>query len=123
MYYNHLRKLWDEMQSLCIVLDRTYDGCFCGLNSKLTELEYRNRLLRFLMGLNDVFEHVRNQILSMEPLPTTGKAYYLINQVEKHKQLSGWMHNNDNNITCVARNALKKLEVDKRDMKTGRIYI
>ncbi|XP_031282657.1 uncharacterized protein LOC116141274 [Pistacia vera] len=41
----------------------------------------------FLMGLNDSFDHVRNQILVMDPLPTINKAYSMILRVEKQREV------------------------------------
>ncbi|KAJ0101643.1 hypothetical protein Patl1_06341 [Pistacia atlantica] len=34
--------------------------------------------MQFLMGLNDSFDHVRNQILVMDPLPIINKAHSMI---------------------------------------------
>lgn len=45
--------------------------------------------------LNEVFEGVRNQILPMDPLPSVSKAYYLISQVEKQKQVVGLINSNE----------------------------
>ena len=44
------------------------------------------------MGLNSGYEVVRNQILSMDPLPNVNKAYYIVQQVEKQKQMSEIMN-------------------------------
>ncbi|GJT50340.1 retrotransposon protein, putative, ty1-copia subclass [Tanacetum coccineum] len=49
---------------------------------------YRSKLMHFLMRLNDDFEAVRNQIMSMDPFPNINKAYYIVQQVEKHKQVT-----------------------------------
>ncbi|GKD97799.1 hypothetical protein Tco_1381696 [Tanacetum coccineum] len=40
------------------------------------------------MRLNDDYEAVRNQILSMDPLPNLNKAYYIVKHVEKQKQVT-----------------------------------
>lgn len=37
------------------------------------------------MKLNDDFKSVRNQMLSMDPLPNINNAYYIVQQVEKQK--------------------------------------
>ncbi|GKD45704.1 hypothetical protein Tco_1270349, partial [Tanacetum coccineum] len=36
----------------------------------------------------DEFESVRNQILPVDPLPNINKAYYIVQQVEKQKQVT-----------------------------------
>ena len=37
----------------------------------------------FLMGLDDSFNTVRSQVLSIDPLPTLGRAYAMTAQEEK----------------------------------------
>lgn len=46
-----------------------------------------DRLIQFLLGLNDSFDHVRNQILIMEPLPSLNRAYSIVLSVEKQKEV------------------------------------
>lgn len=43
--------------------------------------------MQFLMGLNDTYDHVRNQILLMEPLPSLNRAYLMVLRVEKQKNV------------------------------------
>nr|GEU95505.1 histone-lysine N-methyltransferase family member SUVH9-like [Tanacetum cinerariifolium] len=58
------------------------------VTKKFLEIDTRSKLMHFLMRLNDDFELVRNQILSMDPLPNLNKAYYIFQQVEKQKQVT-----------------------------------
>ncbi|GKB05824.1 retrovirus-related pol polyprotein from transposon TNT 1-94 [Tanacetum coccineum] len=68
------------------------------LNSMVTELSdaflyaqsanSNSKLIQFLMKLNDEYESVRSQILAMDPLPTVNKAYYIVQQIEKQKQVT-----------------------------------
>ncbi|KAK9165874.1 hypothetical protein Scep_001065 [Stephania cephalantha] len=44
--------------------------------------------MQFLMGLNDIYDHVRNQILVMDPLPNINKAYSMILRVEKQREVN-----------------------------------
>nr|GEU39674.1 retrovirus-related Pol polyprotein from transposon TNT 1-94 [Tanacetum cinerariifolium] len=62
--------------------------CTCGVTEKFLEIDSRSKLIQFLMRLNDDFEAVRNQILSMDPLTKLNKAYYIVQQVEKQKQVT-----------------------------------
>ncbi|GJX75406.1 pyridoxal 5'-phosphate synthase-like subunit PDX1.2 [Tanacetum coccineum] len=62
--------------------------CSCNLVDKFLEIEGRSKLIQFLMKLNDEYESVRNQILAMDPLPTVNKAYYIVQQIEKQKQVT-----------------------------------
>lgn len=43
------------------------------------------RLLQFLMGLNDTFIRVRSNILLSSPIPTIGQVHSLVIQDEKQR--------------------------------------
>ncbi|KAL0396038.1 UNVERIFIED_CONTAM: hypothetical protein Scaly_0052200 [Sesamum calycinum] len=46
-----------------------------------------NQLMLFLMGLINAYDHVRSQVLLMDPLPTVGKAYSMFLRVEKQREV------------------------------------
>ncbi|KZV25423.1 hypothetical protein F511_19803 [Dorcoceras hygrometricum] len=82
-YYCKLKQLWDEYSALV-----TLPSCECDTAKKYLEHEQQQRLLQFLMGLNDSYMNVRSQILMMNPLPTVGQAFSLLSQEESHRTLS-----------------------------------
>lgn len=47
-----------------------------------------NKLVQFLMGLNDTYDAIRGQILLLEPLPNVSKAYSMILWVEKQREVN-----------------------------------
>ena len=49
--------------------------------------EQEDRLLQFLLGLIESFAVVRGQILMMNPLPPVNKAYALVLQEEKQREI------------------------------------
>ncbi|KAL0462469.1 UNVERIFIED_CONTAM: hypothetical protein Slati_0134500 [Sesamum latifolium] len=63
-YFSKLKKLWDELA--CLV---STSSCSCGASKGIAALYVEDNLMQFLMGLNDSFDHVCDQILMMEPLP------------------------------------------------------
>ncbi|KAK4383544.1 Retrovirus-related Pol polyprotein from transposon RE1 [Sesamum angolense] len=79
-----LKKLWDEL------------GCL------------------FLMGLDESFEGIRNQVLIMEPLPSVPKAYAIVLQVERQReepknyiqasQHKDWRATMDNELDALKKN-------------------
>nr|GEV00660.1 hypothetical protein [Tanacetum cinerariifolium] len=90
-YFNKLKKFWDELHSLNGVPMCNYGKireCTYGVTEKFFEIDSRSKLIQFLMRLNDDFKAVRTQILSMDPLPNLNKAYYIVQQVEKQKQVT-----------------------------------
>ncbi|GJU43984.1 putative RNA-directed DNA polymerase, eukaryota, reverse transcriptase zinc-binding domain protein [Tanacetum coccineum] len=75
-YFNKMKKFWDELHNLNGILVCTcgqMNTCTCGILDKFFEMESRSKLMQFLMNLNDDFESVRSQILSMYPLPNMNK--------------------------------------------------
>ncbi|GAA0153054.1 hypothetical protein LIER_11379 [Lithospermum erythrorhizon] len=71
VYYNKLKRLWDEFRCIKPNLVRIGDD--------------EEKVMQFLMGLNDEYKAIRNQILLMEPLPSISKAYSMITNVESQR--------------------------------------
>ncbi|KAG8646687.1 hypothetical protein MANES_09G022870v8 [Manihot esculenta] len=80
VYFTKLKGLWDELGSM-----ETLPPCTCGASKAIDELNNRNRLLQFLMGLNDAYRTVRDQILGMDPLPSVNKTYSLLLKFEQKR--------------------------------------
>lgn len=80
--YTKLKKLWDKYGSLI-----SQSVCPCGANKSLAENDKNEKLIQFLMGLNDGYDHVRNQILLMDPLPSVNKVYFMVLCVEKQRSV------------------------------------
>ncbi|KAL0347918.1 UNVERIFIED_CONTAM: hypothetical protein Sangu_1019600 [Sesamum angustifolium] len=82
VYYTKLKKLWDEFASLDPLPPSS-----CGTSKKLRNQIGSNQLMQFLMGLSDAYDHVRNEVLLMDPLPTAAKAYSMFLRVEKQREI------------------------------------
>ncbi|XP_070001964.1 uncharacterized protein LOC142166113 [Nicotiana tabacum] len=80
IYFTKLKDLWAEYDS--ILPPPT------SATEYIEQLEYQ-RLLQFLMGLNDNFEQARSQILLMSSLPSIDKAYAMVVQEESRKSFTG----------------------------------
>ncbi|KAL0361708.1 UNVERIFIED_CONTAM: Retrovirus-related Pol polyprotein from transposon RE1 [Sesamum radiatum] len=70
--------LWDEL----VCLD-PIPACVCPAHRQNIKREDLSQLMRFLMGLNSTYEHVRSQILLMDPRPHVQKAFSMVISVEK----------------------------------------
>jgi hypothetical protein len=84
-YFTKIKTLWEELNnyrpiSIC-------SCCHCGRMKSILELYSQERVLQFLMGLNDSFSAVRAQILLMDHLPSINKVFYLITQEEKQREI------------------------------------
>lgn len=82
-YHSRLRDLWDEYDSLM-----PCPSCPCPESKKFGEHCEYQRLLQFLMGLNESYSQPRSQILMMSPIPTLNKAYALLVDQEIQRNLS-----------------------------------
>ncbi|XP_056688045.1 uncharacterized protein [Spinacia oleracea] len=59
----------------------------CNFAQQLLKTQQNQRLLQFLMKLNQKYEHPKSTILMMNPVPTISKAYGLLLQEEQQKEL------------------------------------
>ncbi|KAL5864049.1 hypothetical protein ACOSQ3_001563 [Xanthoceras sorbifolium] len=73
-YYTKLKSLWDELAS--------YNDATHGAQQD------QQKLMQFLMGLNDSYSIIRGQILLMNPLPSVRQVCSSISQEEKQRLLS-----------------------------------
>ncbi|XP_049389434.1 uncharacterized protein LOC125853742 [Solanum stenotomum] len=81
-----MKSFWDELDALNTFSACSCD-CVCGAKEKIVKAHQDERLLQFLMGLNDTFIGVRSNILLSFPLPTIGQAYSLVVQDEKQREI------------------------------------
>ncbi|XP_015170070.1 uncharacterized protein [Solanum tuberosum] len=98
-YYSKLRNLWDEYVSLVPL-----PACECDKYRVYAEHMERQKLMQFLMGLNNSFAQSRSQILMIVPSPSLNQAYNMIMQDESQKIQSSLISN------CVL--PLQKLDVN-----------
>ena len=90
VYYTKLKRLWDELDNLseipsCDCIHKAN----CGASKRSRELDQQQRLMHFLMKLNDGYDSIRGQILLMDPLPNVNKAYCMIARVETQRLVTG----------------------------------
>ncbi|XP_039121731.1 uncharacterized protein LOC120258408 [Dioscorea cayenensis subsp. rotundata] len=120
-YYSKLKRCWDELNNLNgipVCSCGHMEKCACGVMEKFMELEMKNKLMQFLMRLNDDYESVRNHILSMDPLPSINRAYYLVQQVETQKQVTHFVPESS---AFFADTVGKRTQSNQRNIKTIKI--
>ncbi|KAI5341072.1 hypothetical protein L3X38_020346 [Prunus dulcis] len=76
-YDTKMKALWDELASCHDSLTYTCAGL-----KELAEREEKERVMQFLMGLNDSYSTIRGSILMMNPFPDTRRVHGLILQHE-----------------------------------------
>ncbi|XP_073298535.1 uncharacterized protein [Primulina huaijiensis] len=108
-YYCKLKHLWDEYASLV-----TLPSCECATARQYVEHDQQQRLLQFLMGLNESHAHIRSQILMMNHLPSVGQAFSMMSQEELHRSLTS---NETQTLVFYSMQNKDKNSESKRDMK------
>ena len=105
IYYTKLKSLWDELASYN---DASSDA-----------QQDQQRLMQFLMALNESYSAIREQILLMNPLPFVRQAYSSVCQEEKQRLLSAThiaADSNSSTALAVRSNQMKNckfgLEID-----------
>jgi len=84
-YYTKMKRLWDELDSLNSD-NRCSCNCACGGKQKLSKSLEDERLIKFLMGLNEAYAPARSSILMIKPLPNLNHAYSLLLQDENQRE-------------------------------------
>ncbi|KAG8649482.1 hypothetical protein MANES_08G099611v8 [Manihot esculenta] len=98
VYFTKLKGFWDELGSM-----ETLPPCTCGASKAIDEINNRNRLMQFLMGLSDAYGTVRDQILGMDPLPSVNKAYSMVLKFESQKDTLGSINGNTEPLILMNR--------------------
>ncbi|XP_055814413.1 uncharacterized protein LOC129884063 [Solanum dulcamara] len=86
-YFTKLKRIWDELDSLNPVSHCTC-VCVCDGKAKLIKSLEDQKLIHFLMGLNDAYTQARSTIIMMNPLPSMDVAYSLLLQDENQREAS-----------------------------------
>ncbi|XP_023733653.1 uncharacterized protein LOC111881501 [Lactuca sativa] len=87
-YYTKLRSVWDEIKFVSPLPHCTCGKCTSNTGKRLTEAKEKERLYKFLLGLDDNFSTVRTQILTSKRTPTLGTLYHLVSEDEQQKAIS-----------------------------------
>lgn len=85
-YFNKLKKIWDQMRELNTFMTCSCE-CKCCEKSHNCKVNEDQKLIQFLMGLNDSCSNTRGNILIMKPLPTPAQTYSIVLHEEAQRQV------------------------------------
>ncbi|XP_049383440.1 uncharacterized protein LOC125847787 [Solanum stenotomum] len=82
-YFTHLRLLWAEFDCLA-----PFPGCTCKKSRDFGESMTRQKILQFLMGLNESYKQARGQLLMLIPPPSVNQAYSMMVETESQRSMT-----------------------------------
>ncbi|XP_021971848.1 uncharacterized protein LOC110867007 [Helianthus annuus] len=85
-YYTKLKGIWEEIHFVS-----PDPKCTCAAAKQLIENREKEHLYEFLMGLDEVFNTMKTQILTTKvtkPTPSLGVAYHLVSEGEKRREIA-----------------------------------
>ncbi|XP_022891973.1 uncharacterized protein LOC111406837 [Olea europaea var. sylvestris] len=99
VYFNKKKALWDEL-----AFYQEPFTCTCGGLKKVNERMENERLMQFLMGLNETYATIRGTILMISPLPDTRKAFSITLQHEWQLDIASCHEGTNGNFQAMAVN-------------------
>lgn len=97
-YFNKLTKLWDELA--CVVPTVT---CDCELGRIVARDMLDDKVIQFFMELNDSYDHVKNQIMMMDPLPSVDKVFSMLVTTERQRSVTNHLGDKSDVAAMIAR--------------------
>uniref|UniRef100_A0A2C9V194 Uncharacterized protein n=1 Tax=Manihot esculenta TaxID=3983 RepID=A0A2C9V194_MANES len=81
VYFTKFKKVWDELS--CV---RLFLVCTCGAAKEMSEICESDKLIQFLIGLNSLYDHIRNQILLLDLFSLVNQAHAMVLRIEKQRE-------------------------------------
>ncbi|XP_074303160.1 uncharacterized protein LOC141637545 [Silene latifolia] len=91
-YYTKLKTIWDELANYS-----KNTRCTCGAATEIAKEREEEKVHQFLMGLdNNLYGHIRSNLLMEDPIATLPRAYALVLREERHSNMTkGKEENNE----------------------------
>ncbi|KAJ0578087.1 putative RNA-directed DNA polymerase [Helianthus annuus] len=82
-YYNRLTTMWKQFDAMLQL-----PTCSCKAAKDYNDFNMLIKLMQFLMGLDDVYQPVRTNLLTRETFPSVKVAYSVVSREESHRLTS-----------------------------------
>ncbi|XP_074324171.1 uncharacterized protein LOC141661088 [Apium graveolens] len=76
-FFTAIKSVWDAINDTSPLPTCTCNHCTCNLTKRIVEKQQEQRLIQFMMKLNDNFSVARGNVLMMEPIPAISQAFRL----------------------------------------------
>ncbi|KAL9231992.1 hypothetical protein vseg_007144 [Gypsophila vaccaria] len=102
-YFTKIKAIWDEIDAMGMNPTCT---CTCSCGSKQKQIKYLEdqKIVQFLMGLNDSYTTIRGALLMQNPLPKLGIVYNTLIQEERQRDIHNVTQFQFDSASLTARN-------------------
>ncbi|XP_038721609.1 uncharacterized protein LOC120013751 [Tripterygium wilfordii] len=87
-YYAKMKTLWDELKEYHAIPTIKCTQCTLDILKPIMDKKNKEKVMQFLMGLNDSYSAIVSQILLQDPFPDINKAFNLVRQEERKQKLT-----------------------------------
>ncbi|KAJ0683143.1 hypothetical protein HanPI659440_Chr16g0655141 [Helianthus annuus] len=82
--------------------------CSCQAAKDYNDFSTLIKLMQFLMGLDDVYQPVRTNLLTREPLPSVKVAFSVVSREESHRNASTGLKNQNMSFVSKVNKSLEQ---------------
>ncbi|XP_047326792.1 uncharacterized protein LOC124930497 [Impatiens glandulifera] len=113
-YYSKIRLYWEEIAGISPLIKCECDGSDvlsyygCRAIRKFICIDENAKLLQFLLGQNETYENVKDQILNTDNFPTVHKAFTIVLNIEKKRALNLLYQNSHSAMNTELKKSAKK---------------
>ncbi|XP_058782613.1 uncharacterized protein LOC131657147 [Vicia villosa] len=94
-YFTELRSLWEELDQYRLMPSCTcHIACACLAIRNSRSFRAEDRIIQFLIGLNEEFHGVVSQVLLMDPLPQINRVISMV--MPQERKISGTLFTSNN---------------------------
>ncbi|XP_070025332.1 uncharacterized protein [Nicotiana sylvestris] len=95
VYSSNVNAVWDDLKEQFDSLT-PISGRETANSREFVQFIERQKLLQFLMGLNESYEQARRQLLMMVHVPTINKAHFMLKERESQRNMTNIVFVTDN---------------------------
>ncbi|KAF5771878.1 putative RNA-directed DNA polymerase [Helianthus annuus] len=109
-YYNRLTTMWKQFDAMLQL-----PSCSCQAAKDYNDFSALIKLMQFLMGLDDVYQPVRTNILTRESFPSVKVAFSIVSREESHRLSSSG--SKSQSVSYVARSSQPNQSSSRRNFR------
>ncbi|CAA0840938.1 Unknown protein [Striga hermonthica] len=117
IYFAKLKSIWDEIsvyEEACVCTANP-----CGALTTMNKRRETRRVMQFLMGLDESYITLRNQVLLRETLPDLDDVFNLVIQEEANNELSSMTHHPADSAAMMVKGDISEKQGGVHNLQTA----